>query len=354
MWVLDVDTVYLNDEKNPSFWPCRYYLILYSLPDDLNDKFFTNFDVKIPEFFLNSYDFTLKATLFNTELNLFNSIYSLKIKKAILQYILNWINPKINKEIIYLSSVCGNGQFQIYVRNNKSTISNTDKDFKVHMNIKLEKYFWVLQTLIENYDCFIDLISSFKIDIDFPMFTILNQFYNRSTFESKEEEQPINIAFYPLKDSKFDKSNIQENVCKLINKLKELFPEDLNLSSNLFPRFNFRISDCIYFAVGDSGDKFDNPDKYTAPSDYIEIQNNCEKMDKNDCELTNKKTKKISNHELCTYNETEKCKINDIKQHHLLNLNKFKGKNTKDIYAMVGQADIYNKLIQDKESIFIF
>jgi hypothetical protein len=356
MWVLDVDTVYLNDKckKNPSFWPYRYFLILYSLPAHQYyiQLFNDNFNVIIPESFSNSDDFTLKATLFNTELNLFNSIYSLKIKKAILKYILDWINPKIDKKIIFLSNVYCNGQYQIYFRNR--LINDIDNDFKIHMNIKLEKYFWVLQTLIENYDYFIDLISSFKIDIDFPMFTILNQFYNRSENESKEEEQPINIAFYPLKDSNFNGNNIQQNVCKIINKLKELFPEDLNLSSNLFPRFNFRISDCIYFAVGDSGDKFKNPCKYTAPSDYIEIQNKCNNMDKNDCELTNNKTKKISNHELCTYNEAEKCKINDINHHHLLNLKKFEGKNTEDIYAMVGQTDIYNKLIRDKESIFIF
>ena len=364
MWVLDVNKVYLNEINNckndPVFFPCRYFLILYSLPlitelqcnTDHTSIFNKNFNVPIPDFFENANDFTLTATLFNTYLNLFNSIYSFKIKKAILPFILDWIEPKIIGKPIYLLPICRTDQYQIYFRNR--LINDTDKDFKVHMNIKLEKYFWVLQTLIENYDYFIDLISSFKIDIDFPMFTILNQFVNRSNIESKEEEQPINIAFYPLKDSNFNGNNIQQNVCKIINKLKELFPEDLNLSSNLFPRFNFRISDCIYFAVGDSGDKFDNPCKYTAPSDYIEIQNMCNNMDKNDCDLTNNKTKKISNHELCTYNEAEKCKINDIKQHHLLNLKKFEGKNTEDIYAMVGQTDIYNKLIRDKESIFIF
>ena len=33
---------------------------------------------------------------------------------------------------------------------------------------------------------------------------------------------------------------------------------------------------------------------------------------------------------------------NDIKQHHLLNLKIFEGKNTREIYAMVGQTDIYD------------
>jgi hypothetical protein len=361
MWVLDVNKVYLNEinncKINPVFFPCRYFLILYSLPHiielqcntDHTSIFNKNFNVTIPCFFENANDFTLTATLFNTNLNLFNSIYSFKIKKAILPFILDWIKPKIIGKQIYLLPICRTDQYQIYFRNRSN--NDTDKNFKIHMNIKLEKYFWVLQTLIENYD--IDLISSFKIDIDFPNFTILNQFVNRSEIESKEEEQPINIAFYPLKDSSFDGNNIQQNVCNLINKLKELFPENLNLSSNLFPRFNFRISDCIYFAVGDSGDKFDNPCKYTAPIDYIEIQNTCNTMDKNKCDLTNIKTKKISNHELCTYDdETKTCKINDIKQHHLLNLKIFEGKNTREIYAMVGQTDIYDKLIQNKESIF--
>ena len=358
MWVLDVDTVYLNDtcKQNPTFWPCRYYLILYSLPRSnlyYTKLFNKNFNIIIPESFPNANDFTLKANLFNTDLNLFNSIYSFKIKEAILPYILDWIKSKIIGKQINLLPICRIDQYQIYFRNR--LINDTDNNFKVHMNIKLEKYFWVLQTLIENYDCFSDLISSFKIDIDFPNFTILNQFNNKAEYDSKEEEQPINIAFYPLKDSNFNESNIQQNVYKLINKLKELFPENLNLSSNLFPRFNFRISDCIYFAVGDSGDKFCNPAKYTAPYDYIEQQNKCEEMDKNNCILTNINTKKISNHELCTYDDiSEKCKKNDIKQHYFLNLKIFERKNTKEIYAMVGQSDIYDKLISSKESIFIF
>ena len=72
-------------------------------------------------------------------------------------------------------------------------------------------------------------------------------------------------------------------------------------------------------------------------------------MNKNDCELTNKKTKKISNHELCTYDDKSNiCNKNDIKQYHLLNLNMFAGKNTREIYTMVGQADIYDKLTKDK------
>ena len=78
-------------------------------------------------------------------------------------------------------------------------------------------------------------------------------------------------------------------------------------------------------------------------------------MDKNNCILTNINTKKISNHELCTYDDiSEKCKKNDIKQHYFLNLKIFERKNTKEIYAMVGQSDIYDKLISSKESIFIF
>jgi hypothetical protein len=76
-------------------------------------------------------------------------------------------------------------------------------------------------------------------------------------------------------------------------------------------------------------------------------------MDKNKCDLTNKKTKKISNHELCTYDDESKtCKKNNIKQHNLLNLKIFEGKNTREIYAMVGQTDIYDKLTQDNKSIF--
>jgi len=49
--------------------------------------------------------------------------------------------------------------------------------------------------------------------------------------------------------------------------------------------------------------------------------------------LPNLKTKTLSNHELCTYN--------DEKNEYEINLNIFAGKNTREIYAMVGQTDIY-------------
>jgi hypothetical protein len=364
-WVLEGDKVFLNKYKKPpywTYWPYRFSLILYSLPLEQDDLLFCeNFYIHIPDTFLpDIYKFTLKASLFGIEINLFNAIYSFRITEAIFSFILDWIYERINtyknRNILTVKPISIIKQTQIFFTNKLYNNTNlvSDSNFKVHMNIKLENYFWVLETLIKNYHRFTNLISMFKIDIGFPGFSILNQLWNRTGDNSKEEAQMPNIVFYPLEYTHFPKTYIQENVKNIINILKELFPEHLNLSSNLFPRFNFRISDCIYFAVGGSDDKFDNPCNYIAPSDYIEKRNNCNIMNKDKCMLTNLKTKTLSNHELCIYNdEKNECEINNIKNYNLLNLNIFAGKNTREIYAMVGQTDIYDKLIGVDNTILV-
>ena len=129
----------------------------------------------------------------------------------------------------------------------------------------------------------------------------------------------------------------------LINILKELFPDNLDLSSNLFPRFNFRISNCIYFAIGDSGQKFKNPQNYTHPSDYNPEE--CISYDISRCSYENKKNKLISNHELCKIDD-EICTKNNVNQYKLLNSKDFNNKTTKEIYSMINQTDIYDKLLE--------
>jgi hypothetical protein len=65
------------------------------------------------------------------------------------------------------------------------------------------------------------------------------------------DEQPINIVFYP------HNGKVQE----LIQILLELFPDNLNISSGLFPRYSFRINNSLYFSIGDTSEK--NPIPHT-------------------------------------------------------------------------------------------
>jgi hypothetical protein len=145
---------------------------------------------------------------------------------------------------------------QIHFNEYRIVSESPDPRFKVHMNIKLENLFWVMEKLFDNHHLFLNKIYSYKISFEFCRFRILNQFssrpnntiftkYNEGNFIN-EEEQPPNIIFYPKIDDTFNGTNVHSHVRDLINILKTLFPDSYNLSSNLFPRFNFRITDTIF------------------------------------------------------------------------------------------------------------
>jgi hypothetical protein len=216
------------------------------------------------------------------------------------------------------------------------------------MNVKLEYVFYVLDVLLSNYDLFKECLNQFKISVDFPRFSVVNQFSNRSSenFTKEEggyiveEEQPPNFVFYPETHPQFTgpdyKDKVQENVKRIINILITLFGKyDLVLSSNLFPRMNFRLTNCIYFSIGDSNEKNDHPENFTPPTDYLIVP------EEDECRNFNNKTKLLSNHVLYD----KKCEKVNVRQYELLNSKKFDGYSSSDIYGMIGQKKIYANLI---------
>ena len=369
-WCLDPDTIYVNSPTNQYLFD-RYKFIIYSAPlntrKDGNVTDIISRYIRINEIpHTNLYDFILTGTIFGQQINFFNSIYSTILNNMVYDKILRWltfktisdprydtfIDPPI-KKFILIKDFESKEANQIYFFTHKGFDSrDNDRDFKIHMNVKLKNIFYVLNVLLNNFELFEDCLNQFKISVDFPRFNVVNQFSNRSSdsFEEidngyiVEEEQPPNFVFYPEIDEDFiepfNKDKVQRNVERIINILRYLFPDDLNLSSNLFPRMNFRLTDCIYFSIGDSGEKFDNPENFIAPTDYFISEEN--KKIRNYCHEFNKITKILSNHTL--YDETNKCKNINVKQYRLLNSKKFNNYSSRDIYKMVGQEKIYNKL----------
>lgn len=358
LWSLDTDTIYISNLSNKYFME-RFKFIIYSIKNtdcNINDHFTID---SIPLDIDILIDFTLYGTIFNKKINLFNSIYSDIIMKKIYTKMLEWctllllFTDSIQNFYIKTSeaSIMNN---QIYFLNKKIKLTKYDEpdnNFKVHMNVKLESIFYVLHILLSNYTKFKDSLHQFKIDISFSSFTISNQFTNRESCCDPirnnyyvEEEQPANFVFYPIKDETFDSTGIQTNVRDIINILKELFPDNLNITSNLFHRFNFRINDCIYFAIGDSYDKFNYPLKFVAPRNYNIIRENANLYNEETCEYYNTMTKIISNHKLLKY-ENRKCSPLNVKQFKLLNLRLFMSYDMNNIYEMVGQKDILDNLI---------
>lgn len=355
-WCLNPNNIYINN--NRQYFLNRYNFILYSVnnnPANLQHIIINDIPDDVP------YYFSMYGIFFGQVIDLFNCIYSYSIINKVCYKIIEWLIPKTHALQIEPTSTIPKfylnihhiSRHQIYFYNLEFRTIPIDINFKVHMNIKLEYLFYILNILLDNYILLKPYLQQFKIDIDFSLYRLCNQYSNRAEFMYKmkqdgsgiinEEEQPINIAFYPRRDDEFnphnESNNVQRNVREIINILIDLFPNDSELSSNLFPRMNFKLTDCIYFAIGDSGEKFNHPENYMAPLDYIvpdELK-----------EETNRKTKILSNHILYEYNDQTNEWIDlPVTQYQLLNKRIFENYTSRDIYKMIGHEDIYDNLIE--------
>ena len=216
---------------------------------------------------------------------------------------------------------------------------------KFHMTVKLENLFWTIEKLIKNINLFINkdfnndpyntyLIDSFKIMTNYYNYTILkdiidqypnseliNLVYPNYTIKDSDNREnyeletinEANIIFY-IKLLPNNSQNNKKYIRQITKILMELFPDSLNIGSNLYPRFNFKINNSIYIAFGDGNEKEDEiiSDKFTQPLDYNEER--CLKAnDKKKCDNINNNIIKISNHKLCKYDEiSNQCNINNI------------------------------------------
>jgi hypothetical protein len=356
-WVINYDKIYIDADCKTEIF-CNYKLMYYIVKRyTLAYNYFAyEFKLKLPPIdLLNSnepIEYPLIGSIYNTEIDLFNSIYN----KAIIVEI---VGPIIKD---YFFSLKTKFKSSLIDTQFKSSLIDTqllymditkkeDKNFKIHMCVKLEKIFWVIKKLLENLHQFENYIYAFKIDLFFPMYRLANQFANRSNYKDTyilngeiyktEEEQPPNIVFYPLY-STFN-NDVHIYTKSIIDILKNLFPDELNITSGLFPRSNFRINDSIFFAVGDFTEKKKIPEKYNAPIDYN--PNNCLNQDEKKCIEISNHTKNISNYELCKY-ENNQCMPNNINGYKSLIYKdgNFIGKTTREIYKMVGQENIYDIL----------
>lgn len=352
-WVLNYDKIYIDEKCKTEFY-CKYKFMYYTVKRYTPgfNYFEYNFTLNLPQLDLinsnNPIDYPLIGSIYNKEIDLFNSVYNYTL-------IIDIVGPKI--ENCFSSKLNSGTKFKSKLNDTQLFFMNKtakeDKNFKIHMGIKLEKIFWVINKLLDNLHQFEKCMYAFKVDLFFPMYRLANQFSNRSHYDDTyvlngetfktEEEQPPNFVFYPLEYKLIHKDDVHIHAKNIIDILKELFPDELNVTSGLFPRSNFRINDSIYFAVGDFLEKNKKPEKYTAPFDYN--TNDCLNQDEIKCNSTINHSKNISNHELCYY-ENNTCMPNNVNQYKSLIYTNdfFSGKTTREIYKMVEQENIYDLL----------
>lgn len=250
-------------------------------------------------------------------------------------------NTRLPKHIFFLNTDIN----QIYVYlNDRFNPKYKLNIFKIHLTVKTEHIFWVVEKLIKNIPLFkikdtdIFLFNAFKVLTRFADFTILSDLlniypsldindhiinnidgyrysFNDNTYKYENVNQ-ANIVLYVYIENNTE--NNRNNIRSAIKILTELFPKYLNIGSNKTPRFNFRINDTICFAFGDGDSKeIVNNTDFKKPTDYnkdVCVNANLDMYIEPEqlCNEINDATLQISNNRLCDYDEQKLCHLNNI------------------------------------------
>lgn len=282
--------------------------------------------------------FILYFIIEKKKINIFNNLFSKPFAKIIHLSIIQWINKKINNNIFKTfsirlslpgitinSNILKNIKYKIDEVEEKlycKTFDTTNKilycsnNYKIHIKIKLEYLFWSIEHIINNSEKFIKnnaLFAFMKIHTNFYDFTILSEkksVYQKEKYDKENILYSPNIVFYQYEDLNKKKTKLYFK--NLVNTLLELFPNNLDISSKIYPKFTFRLNNNIYLCIGDAIDKIKNPNEYTIPIEYHKIREICNNIkDKKNCTSINKKIKNLSNHILCKF-INNKCIVTNI------------------------------------------
>jgi hypothetical protein len=338
-----------NTEKYFTLW-CRYYFTCYKLiyTEKLYEDIKSSNKIITPTYndmCPYKYEFILK--ILGVTFNMYDSVYSRKIQRLIDDLVKQWVQNiyiKLRQREQNLNRlIISDHEETIYVRFERSAVIKVPyKDIgviKVHLQIKLEYLFWVIQKIIENISLFtyidgtriLPTFSGFKfrtgffryifpeITSNFP-FSIWDKEYkiNDITYNT-ETQYDANIVFY-TDYMTYGEYYQQQCIRHLINTLIKLFPDNLNINSDLFPRFNLRITKNIFLGIGhgDHKDKvfnnqFDNLKDFKEVScDTFLNQLSCDKC-------SNEISKTITDRDLCKWNtHTKKCESSKYYSFNLL------------------------------------
>jgi hypothetical protein len=343
--------------KNYYLFNCNLYRRGYKINFDTEDNlicFIKNVksNVETPIFNeLIPYSFLYYVKILEKNFNSFNVFFSYHLQYKIINSIILWCDDlfkKYNKEsyFSFVENIADRTNFFSQITLNTYDDSS-DYPMKLHMCVKDEYIFWVVENLCKNFN---------KLNLlglkTFKFFTPSNNKYKRHAdffpnhrkcerldsylFEKKEYKRELlqspNIVFY------LSKYIVLSNINKLINELKCLFPDNLDIS-NGFPRFNIRLTKNIFFSIGgNNNDKFDRRllKKENIPSEYKYILDNYDKVDINECKRLNEYSKNLSDHDILILNEG-KYIPNNITSYYMLT----NGSSFKELFRRFGLEEFY-------------
>ena len=365
---------------------------IYSLDDiSLIQKYYEKhndcFTIYTPEYTKTPYKYILKLNYLGKNIDIFNNVMSFPFQKINQVSVQNWFKYKlknnkilipfkislnqpaitINTNIINQDVMYNDKREYIvnkllnypWIKNEETDIKSpaVSDEYKIHMMVDIKYLFWTIETIIKNSEKFIieinnekkPIFSCFKIHIDFFNMTLRDG----SLFPKKKNENIIiideehyklknditvykfekiynpNITFYQYADSSKDITKLCFQ--KLVKVLLELFPDSLNISSNKYSKFTFKINNNLFLCIGSGAKKQQETVDYTIPIEYKDIIEKCHSYSHNQCNKANVLSMKLSNIKLLKF-ENNKCVLNNVRSYNFLVKNEVLKNSIKYIY----------------------
>jgi hypothetical protein len=328
----DVNFKDISDEeysKNNYLFNCfkyrRGYKIIFNTWENLDNFLKSIVSIVETPFFdeTKPYSFIYYVKILNKDFNSFNVFFSYYLQFKILNSIILWCDnllKKYQKESYYFRENKADTTYpysQIissWVPTDPYDEIIDNADIKLQMCIKDEYLFWVVENLSKN----LDELRLYGLN-SFKFFTPSNYKHKRSAdyFPNHYEDERIDRYYINCKEYKREllpSPNIvfylsiyiePQNINKLINKLKCLFPDNLDIT-NGFPRFNIRLTKNIFFSVGgDNNPKFSlrSVNEDNIPLEYKYILDIYNKVDINECTKLNDYSKNLTDHDILILND---------------------------------------------------
>ena len=368
---------------------------IYSLDDiSLIQKYYEKnndcFTIYTPKYDKTPYKYIMKLNYLGKNIDILNNVMSIPFQKINQVSIQNWIQHKlknnnilipfkirlnqpaitINTNIINQDIIDNDKRKYIvnkllnypWIKNEETNIKSPalSDEYKIHMMVDIKYLFWTIETIIKNSEKFIieinnekkPIFSCFKIHTDFFNFTLRDGFLfpkkNENIIIIDEEHYKLkndnkvykfekmynpNITFYQYADS--SKDITKKCFQKLVKVLLELFPDSLNISSNNYSKFTFKINNNLFLCIGNGDKKKQESIEYTIPIEYKDIIDKCRSYSHNQCNKANALSMKLSNIELLKF-DNNKCVLNNIRSYNFLVKNEVLKNSIKYIYDYCG------------------
>jgi len=304
----------------------NYYKMLYTANFEKTSSFF-NFTVNTPEYTPEPYDYVHYIDVLGRRMNSFNMYLSSRLAKFLEASIVAWA---MSKGMQFSSANSTQLITPPTVEKRKIPLSSV----KIQMSIHPNYLYWVVETLIRNYDLlishgmsrfkFLYLIGEFRLNRITEIYPDAEDEMGIDTYGEYRREvlNPPNVVFY-LKDNA-DYKKIADILCGL-------FPEQYDLTFGV-PRFNMRLNRNVYISFGGNNETKFNMEELFTPKEYERILET-----KNP--FYNDLSEKFSGHTLLQHDGSE----NNIQSYKKL-IPLITGGSFQDLYVYYGLVHYYNEI----------